>query len=93
MTPTDTLREAVARAVDNAIDDHGEFATGAMATAALSAIESAGWRVVPAEPNEPTVVIAAMETGIKPSVLRASYRAMLGAAPRLDATVRSGEEG
>jgi len=31
--------------------------------------------------------------GIKPSVLRASYRAMLDAAPRLDATVRSGGEG
>lgn len=54
MTPTDTLREAVARALCTSDGFHEEswevYLSGA--DAALSAIEAAGWRVVPAEPTE-----------------------------------------
>lgn len=125
-TPTDTLREAVARAIRAAFEDEidgkpagniisigcegasylkpDDAANGFLASAtdaALSAIEDAGWRIVPTEPT-PDMVGAWYryksgrhlhdETAPGDTSDYGAYRAMISAAPRLDATVR-GEEG
>ena len=110
MTPTDTLREAVARAQcaaggfdpDEAMPNGGSRWRYYLPTtdAALSAIEAAGWLVVPVEPTEPmrfaggTVCEQIMfegyplANGVIFDDMAIVYTAMLSAAPRLDATVR-----
>jgi len=147
MTPTDTLREAVARAIkplrwlgDTAVSSVGfyrietfksgfvwsvdgirgnhlrpskssddarllaqaDFAAKMLAAfdldAAITAIEAAGWRIVPAEPTQEMVRASLrLDLSYMPDHQGADrsavYAAMLSAAPRLDATVRSGEEG
>lgn len=102
MTPTDTLREAVARAiaVRDGSDGLNWTAYASDADAALSAIEAAGWLVVPVEPTEPmrfaggTVCEQIMfeghplASGVIFDDMAIVYTAMLSAAPSLDATVR-----
>lgn len=103
---TDTLREAVARAqcAAGGLDPDEIMPNGwprwryylPTTDAALSAIEAAGWRIVPLEPTLDMIQAhydahAAAETVFAEAEV--VYRAMLDAAPRLDATVRSGEEG
>lgn len=106
---TDTLREAVARAQSAAggFDPDEIMPNGGprwryylpSTDAALSAIEAAGWRIVPAEPTGAMIDALEATDGSCDSCHGtvfsgwSGYRAMLSAAPRLDATVRSGEEG
>lgn len=117
---TDTLREAVARAqcAAGGLDPDEIMPNGGprwryylpTTDAALSAIEAAGWRIVPVEATE-----AMLDAGLRDDTAHPGYSlryflmptytmthrdlmaqahaAMLAAAPRLDATVRSGEEG
>ncbi len=103
MTDTDALVEAVAKAIQDTTcrviseDSLGVVATSLpddecvnAARAALSAIEAAGWRVVPVEPTQEMI-----EAGLEGEVVRDSsgtswrsptayvYSAMLSAAPRI----------
>ncbi len=118
MTPTDTLREAVARAL--CLDAFGQAGLTYdlpsvvdgqwtvyldSADAALSAIEAAGWRVVKDEPvahryrdHRPPAcdwmpVLTAGDLEYLTGRTDIYEVQQLYAAPRLDATVRSGEEG
>lgn len=103
---TDTLREAVFDILRPLQPWEGDEAVcRAAVNAALSAIEAAGWRVVPVEPDtRPALCRFRLVDEGKPypkSACNACGKTIttgigkscqLGAAPRLDATVR-GEEG
>lgn len=125
MTQTDTLREAVARAIRAEFDDElngkptgtnliemgceqasytdpidaADCFIKAAADAALSAIEAAGWRIVPVDaiPIIKAVAHIGVDFGYGPYQVEEKFikssREILDAlaAPRLDATVR-GEE-
>ena len=101
---TDTLREAVARALEPkcyGLGDTKRLMSLELTDAALSAIEAAGWRIVPADATADMTAPAvrhalSINLGHEytwPQYMFDLYRIMTAAAPRLDATVRSGEEG
>lgn len=102
MTPTDTLREAVFDILWPLQSWEGdEDVCRAAVAAALSAIEAAGWRIVPVDaiPIIKAVAHIGVDFGYGPyqveeKFIKSSREILdaLSAAPRLDATVR-GEEG
>ena len=86
MTATrETLREAVARAIrDLTFSALTMDETRDVADAALAAIEAAGWRIVPEEPNGEMVEAGARRVSYEsPQMARNCYESMLSAAPRI----------
>lgn len=101
MTPTDTLRETVEAAAHaiyvGAFSALTKDEARDIARAALSAIEAAGWRVVPVEPTE-EMLATQDKAHVNAPTLKGQlndfcrtfaseiWAELLSAAPRLDAT-------
>lgn len=92
MSDSDTLLDAVAVSLDNALYKGGFLVQNdgearQIAKVAISAIEAAGWRVVPVEPTEEMIRHGQhMSTAARyfsPPELTELYAGMLSAAPRI----------
>ncbi|MGH2358942.1 MAG: hypothetical protein ACRDGM_00125 [bacterium] len=86
MTDTDTLIEAMARAIGEQVAGPGAQPRGGWikaAHAALRGIHEADWVVVPKEPTEEMLKAgwAKWRAGIERDCLKEEYQAMLAAAP------------
>lgn len=90
MSAIDTLLDAVAISLDNALYKGGFLVQNdgearQIAKVALAAIEAQGFRVVPVEPT-PEMIKALNEYAVCAGYIPEGYAAMLSAAPKLTET-------